>query len=206
MSEQVLVIPSKSMSSITFQSGFARIDFDILKELMKGSIFISRPVAENSPEYKQLIPYSILRMGNRVFRYQRTRSGGESRLFNLFSIGVGGHINPVDVGEDTNQPYSIIEKARSREVLEEFSCHLVEPPCLVGLINDDLNEVGKVHLGVVFEYQLRAEEIFPNELGNFAQFGLVDQKELFGEQSQYETWSQIVIQEYILGIPDDDEG
>jgi len=40
--------------------------------------------------------------------------GGEARLHNLYSIGVGGHINPVDAGDD------ILVRAMLREFNEEL--------------------------------------------------------------------------------------
>ena len=64
-----------------------------------GQLFECR-VAEESPAFKQLIPYIVLRDGERVFFMQRTDAGGDPRLHGKASIGVGGHLNPVDVGAD----------------------------------------------------------------------------------------------------------
>ena len=47
------------------------------------------------PSLKQIIPYAVVVSGGQVFRYFR-QGGGEARLLGLASVGVGGHINPID--------------------------------------------------------------------------------------------------------------
>ena len=44
--------------------------------------------------HKQVIPYLVLRDGERWFLMRRTRAGGDARLHDRWSIGVGGHLNP----------------------------------------------------------------------------------------------------------------
>jgi predicted NUDIX family phosphoesterase len=198
MDEQVLVVKTERMRAIQFENGFIPVSSAELQQLCQEVLFIPRSEAEKSSEYKQLIPYSILRMGERIFRYQRTRSGGESRLFQLFSIGVGGHINPEDGKVDMVDGMAMIERARLREIQEEFCCKLVGEPGLVGLINDDSNPVGQVHIGVVYEYRLESDQIVPNEAENFMEYGLVRVPELTAQMDRFETWSQIVIREYLL--------
>lgn len=197
MAEDVLVVNSEMVKRLRINQGFQRSNETIILEMISASIFMQRSQAEISPEYKQIIPYSILRIGDQVFRYQRTRSGGESRLFNLCSLGVGGHINKIDQSSDTRNKLSILEQARKREIMEEFDCNLIEPPELIGTINDDSNDVGSVHLGILYAYQLLMPQVVPNEKGNFTQFGLISVVDLKKQIDQYETWSQIVISEYL---------
>ena len=52
--------------------------------------------AEEDPAHKQVIPYLVLRDGERWFLMRRTRAGGDARLHDRWSIGVGGHLNPGD--------------------------------------------------------------------------------------------------------------
>ena len=63
-------------------------------------LYLERPVAEVDPSHKQLIPYVVVRDGSRVFLMERTDAGGDRRLHGKASIGVGGHLNPVDEGDD----------------------------------------------------------------------------------------------------------
>ncbi len=70
----------------------------------ENNFFMDRGEAENDPTHKQLIPYCIFRVkdpsGTRYLHYTRGKAGGESRLHAAVSIGIGGHINPVDQRED----------------------------------------------------------------------------------------------------------
>src|SRR3990172_2372732 len=58
--------------------------------------FVPRPAAEEDRSLKQVIPYLVLRDGERYFLMRRTRAGGDARLHDRCSIGVGGPLNPSD--------------------------------------------------------------------------------------------------------------
>jgi len=102
----------------------------------------------------------VLRAGDRIFHYRRGKKGTEQRLHALRSIGVGGHINPVD-GPLFDGVYSA---ALVRELNEEVELP-PGPPRLepLGLINDDSTPVGQVHLGVVHVLHLDAPNVRPRE-------------------------------------------
>lgn len=190
MVEQVLVVPAEQVHFV-FQAGFYALNQEeALETLLLQARFIDRPLAEDDPTLKQIIPYSLLCSGDRIFRYQRTRAGSEKRLHGLYSVGVGGHINPVDANQTG---MDIVRAAALREIAEEFICRPGLPATLLGLINDDSNPVGRVHLGIVFRYELADEHISPNEPENFADFGLASATELSFTLEQFETWSQIAI-------------
>jgi predicted NUDIX family phosphoesterase len=147
--------------------------------------FMDRPVAEEDPTFKQLIPYVVVREGALVYLMERTVAGGDARLHGKASIGVGGHLNPVDEGEDplTNG----LRREWSEELLTDW-----EPEFrLVGLLNDDFNPVGSVHLGVVFEVQAdgRSVEVREHEklTGRFASVAAVH-----AAWDRMETWSRLV--------------
>ena len=40
----------------------------------------------------------MLRDGERIFLMKRTRAGGDERLHDRYTIGIGGHVNPGDGG------------------------------------------------------------------------------------------------------------
>ena len=58
--------------------------------------FRPRGEMERDRSWKQVIPYLVLRDGSRYFLMRRTKAGGDARLHDLWSIGVGGHLNPGD--------------------------------------------------------------------------------------------------------------
>ena len=103
--------------------------------------FVDRAAAEGDRSLKQVIPYLVLRDGERYFLMRRTRAGGDARLHDRFSIGVGGHLNPGD-GD--------LSGGLRREWAEEVDAGFIPEFELVGLLNDDSTDVGGVHLGAVF--------------------------------------------------------
>ena len=117
------------------------------QSLTRHGRYLERAVAEEDPSHKQLIPYVVVRDAERVFLMHRTDAGGDPRLHGKASIGVGGHLNPVDEGEDA------LMAGFLREWAEELEADWEPAFQLIGLLNDDSNPVGAVHLGVVFEVQ-----------------------------------------------------
>ena len=83
--------------------------------------------------HKQVIPYVVLRDGERWFLMRRTRAGGDARLHDLWSIGVGGHLNPGD-GD--------VAGGLRREWAEELVAGFVPEFAPIGLLNDDTTPVG----------------------------------------------------------------
>ena len=91
--------------------------------------------ARRDPTHKQVIPYLVLRDGERWFLMRRTRAGGDARLHDLWSIGVGGHLNPGD-GDVAGG----LRREWAEELVADFEPRF-EP---VGLLNDDTTPVGAV--------------------------------------------------------------
>jgi len=193
MAEQVLVFPSGLLPPLPPQAFFS--DDPLLERLLTGSFFMDRSRAESDPTFKQIIPYAILRCGDAVLSYRRTRAGSEGRLHDLYSIGVGGHINPLD--SNGSDPRAALLAGRDREVAEEFAFEPAEPPRLAGLLNDTHDPVSLVHFGVVYEYRLVKPVVYPGETGKHAEHSFLPLAELAAHLTRYEGWSQIVINHYL---------
>ena len=117
-------------------------DLDAFVEaLERDGRYEPRPQMEVDPSFKQVIPYLVLRDGERYFLMRRTRAGVDARLHDRYSIGVGGHLNPGDGG---------VLGGLRREWREELVADFEPAFRLVGLLNDDTTEVGAVHLGAVY--------------------------------------------------------
>jgi predicted NUDIX family phosphoesterase len=144
--------------------------------------FAPRPVVEADPAFKQIIPYLVLRDGPRWFLMQRTRGGADSRLHDRWSIGVGGHLNPGD--ED-------VAGGLAREWREELVADFEPEYRFVGLLNDDTTEVGRVHLGVVFEADAEGRSVTVREIDKL-RGGFASSDEVQAVRDQLETWSRIV--------------
>lgn len=192
--EQVLVFERKIFDDA---GPFYGLKFDIddfLEELFAPGVlrFIPRPEAEADPSYKQLIPYVIMSCGDKYLTYIRGRRAGEKRLLGNRSIGIGGHINPVDedaplFGTDYRQVY---ETAVQREIEEEVTVETNHTDKIVALLNDDTNDVGKVHLGVVHFWRLEEEKVTKREQ-MITQMTFMDIDQLGAEREAMETWSQL---------------
>ena len=154
--------------------------------------YLERPVAEESPEWKQLIPYVVVRNAELTFLMERTSAGGDPRLHRKASIGVGGHLNPVDAGEDP------LQGGLRREWAEELEAGWEPEFHLLGLLNDDSNPVGSVHLGVVFQVEAAGRPVRVRETEKLSG-RMADASEVAAAWDRLETWSQLVAAE-LLGV------
>lgn len=157
----------------------------------KNNFFTPRGPAETNPALKQLIPYAIFTYEGKVLRYTRGGKSGEQRLAAKMSIGIGGHINDTDGTKGTFDGNTYLN-AVNREISEELQLGGPFTQRPVALLNDDSNEVGKVHLGVIHIVRLTSPEISPNE-ASIAEPRLCSPEELEAESARLETWSQICL-------------
>jgi len=158
---------------------------DLREAVARHGTYLERPMAEEDSDHKQLIPYVVVRDGASVFLMHRTDAGGDARLHGKASIGVGGHLNPVDEGED-----ALMAGVR-REWHEELETDWEPEFRLIGLLNDDTNPVGAVHLGVAFSVEANGRGVAVREheklVGSF-----VDADEVSACWDRLETWSRLV--------------
>lgn len=191
--EQILVIELKVIEEIGIFQG---LEFDI--EHYRDRIFVPgvprfmpRSQAEHDPSYKQLIPYVIMAHQGKFLNYVRGRRAGEARLVGNRSIGIGGHINPVDADNSSLFAYHYDNylAAVEREVDEEVSVQTNHTDNIVALLNDDSNEVGQVHLGIVHFWDLEEPNVEKREQ-MITQMSFMTPEELRQVRDSLETWSQ----------------
>ena len=149
--------------------------------------FIPRSHAETDPTYKQIIPYLVFEHAERYFLMQRRHDSSEKRLQNRWTLGIGGHVRQEDITS------SHIFDWAHREFHEEVAYRgslTIEP---LGIINDDSNDVGKVHIG--FALLLRGDSpdiAIKSELKHGA---LASLEECKLQEPHLETWSQFVLKQ-----------
>ncbi|MHC4790907.1 MAG: hypothetical protein ACYS8Y_05655 [Planctomycetota bacterium] len=193
--EQVLVIQRKVLEQLGLFQGLA---FDVQRYLSEifvhgAAHFMRRSQAEVDPSYKQLIPYVIMSCNGRFLTYVRGKRAGEERLLNLRSIGIGGHINPGDDMPLFNANfYETYLTAVEREVAEEVSVETKHTDRIVALLNDESNEVGSVHLGIVHYWILDAQKVNKREQ-MITQMTFMTPAELQKVRDTMETWSQLCL-------------
>jgi len=196
VTERVLVLPRDRVpGGCDFHGIRAASDPDLvaLREAVGShGRYVDRPVAEQDPSLKQLIPYVVVRDGPDVFLMRRTDAGGDARLHGKGSIGVGGHLNPVDDGEDA------LMAGLAREWAEELEADWEPAFRLVGLLNDDTNPVGSVHLGVVFTVEADGRRLRVRERDKLR--GRFEPTEaVLAARDELETWSQLVAETLLVG-------
>ncbi len=188
--EHVLVVPTLLFHEIGVFQGFNSDTGRYLETLLDPmhTIYLARPDAEEDPSYKQLIPYCLFRHGDSIFHYTRGTKQGEARLHAKKSVGVGGHISTLD--RDSQQETYLA--GMERELDEEVSIETGYREQLIGLLNDDSNDVGKVHLGVVHVFDLDQPQVLPRE-ESMIDAGFAPLSQLVEEIDGFETWSQICL-------------
>ncbi len=190
MTEQVMVVERAHLARFIGDRayGLIRESLDeILDVIVDKHFFIDRSTAEQSPQYKQIIPYVVIRHGDSYFLLQRTARQTESRLHHKLSLGIGGHINP-------DAP--TILDGLQKELEEEVGVDGDYEVTFVGILNDDTTDVGRVHLGAVYVLDAATREVTIRETekmtGSWAA-----RADLVAARERMESWSQIVYDGFI---------
>ena len=200
--EQVLVVERKVLEQVGLFHGLTTDVQSYLSVLFDSSVlrFMPRPQAEKDPSYKQLIPYVMISHDGKYLTYVRGKRAGETRLVGNRSIGIGGHINPIDNEIplfDTNYR-ELYYNAVEREVAEEISIEAGHTDSIVALLNDDTTEVGSVHLGVVHHWLLDSSAVTKREQ-MITQMEFMTPAGLNEVRDSMETWSQFCL-DYLTAI------
>lgn len=156
--------------------------------------FEARSKAENDPNFKQIIPYVLLTCDGKYLSYVRGKQAGEKRLVGQRSIGIGGHINPIDHKESlfTQSARQVYDLGVIREVTEEVFIDSDHSDHVVALLNDDSTEVGRVHLGIVHCWVLESPIVRKSEK-MIKQPEFLSRAELRATRPDMETWSAFCV-------------
>lgn len=198
----VLVIDRKLLFPGLSPQGFLPLDTIDLDVVDRHGFFAERDYMERCSHFKQLIPYVALTLGDRVLAYQRQEKHSETRLGGLWTVGFGGHIEPMD---RSDAPGGLLHAAGLRE-LEEETGFTVAPDALVehGCINSEAEDVSSVHVGVFFTVSLDAtgldaEEIAEKVTAQAEPYRVqwLDRRELdplhAPQDGAWEDWTRIVL-------------
>ncbi len=188
MNELVYAVPAASLP--TPQSGLIPFSRDLYEWLGKNGEFGLRNVLEHDEAWRQVVPYAIIRMASRILLLQRTRSGGDARLYDRFTIGVGGHINPIDsfaINQGVDHG-DLIQAGLERELKEELEIE-VEASQILGFIHQNDNPIARVHTGVLYLLEAEREpRVLETEK---LQGGMVSLEAVSEVYAQLESWSQV---------------
>lgn len=196
MKEQVLVFKADQLAKLNYEfEGFRKIedkDYEFIDNFLLSDklFYMDRDTAETDPTHLQLIPYCLIQHKGKIFSYKRTKKGGEKRLHELYSIGVGGHINPID-GESGHNTY---QNGLFRELKEEIDLTCYHHINFYGFIRDTSTPVNSVHFGVVHIVDIHDPEpkwhINDKALSNG---GFETVETLKKNIDSFESWSKLII-------------
>lgn len=193
--EQILVVERRVIEEIGMFQGLVFDTDRYIREMFAAGVprFMPRGAAEKDPSFKQIIPYVIMTCEDKVLSYVRGKRAGETRLVGNRSIGIGGHINPVDTSLFSMDDYfEAYLAAVEREVAEEVAVECGHTDRIAALLNDDSNEVGQVHLGIVHYWVLEAPKVTRREQ-MITQMGFMTAAELEAARETLETWSALCL-------------
>ncbi|MFM7186152.1 MAG: phosphoesterase, partial [Planctomycetota bacterium] len=123
------------------------------------------------------------------FAYTRGGGQSEARLRAKRSLGIGGHISSIDGAHGDDTSY---DAGMRRELAEEIAIDGSWTARCVGLINDDSNAVGSVHLGIVHLLDLERPGVSSRE-AELVDCGFATLEGLLADRERFETWSQITL-------------
>jgi predicted NUDIX family phosphoesterase len=196
--EFVYVTKRYDLFDLSFPHGFLAASDDDRVALWTDRIrqrgfFVERRWAEQDSSFKQIIPYTVMVHGDDVLLLQRKAAGGEARLHGKLSIGVGGHINPVDGDDGT----CVLEQGCRRELNEELCIDTPYALAACGVINDESADVGSVHFGLVYVARCETPDVAIRETdqlsGSFVPRAEC-QRLVSTERERFETWSALIIE------------
>lgn len=182
-------MPTKILLQKYFHGILAQDVLNYKKIIDDNYAWMQRGSAETNTKYKQPIPYIIvMNEENKIFTFKRSNKSkdyGEKRLFDKWSIGVGGHI---DKDTDKNKP---VMTGMLRELQEEIQYDTIESTSLIGYVNHDLDDVGKVHFGVIYLARIKGKaKPKDSEIATSKMLNIKEIKELFEKDNvQAENWS-----------------
>ena len=159
------------------------------------SFFMPRGEVEEDPSYQQVIPYVVFRHRDRYLLTRRLKASTEKRLRHLYSLGVGGHINPEDLAN--GDPVSDGMRREWEEEVEYTGSLEARP---LGLIHEESAPVGRVHLGLVFLIDGDTPDIAIRETNKLAgQLLTLDEMRI--HYLEMESWSQLVYDRLTFDAP-----
>lgn len=199
MKEPILAITKQGLAGLNLVQGFNPMDWEEFQGGIDPATLLvgERALLEVDFDKRHFIPYLLINNDRKFFAYQRGKGVGESRLAGNDSCGLGGHTDRADVvyadPEETVIDLRLsLNKAADRELAEELEGG-VDRPHFVGLLIDDANEVGQVHIGVVYAVEAydRDQDYTCKEAALQA-LGFFTPQELLA-RPKLENWSQIMM-------------
>jgi predicted NUDIX family phosphoesterase len=154
-----------------------------------GMEWIVRSEAESNEAFKQWIPYALL-VNEDGLLATYPRQGTETRLHGVWSLGVGGHVHP----SDGLTWESALASGLEREIREEYHGVVLNEPLFLGVINEEISDLGRVHIGAVFIQRCQSHNV--EHVGELCGLQWIDPAEIGNRiaRSRFEIWSLLALE------------
>jgi predicted NUDIX family phosphoesterase len=197
--EHVLVFPANILDEVGVFQGFHADASPYIKEIFqpKNLSYLPRSIAETNSAYKQIIPYCVFKYGKTYFTYQRTKKSGESRLRGNYSIGIGGHVNREDSGDNEVLGYYSYLTGLHRESAEEIIVNGGFRENIAGVLYDASTPVGEVHFGIVHLFELETPQVTIVD-DALADGKFLDATALIELRSNLENWTKFLVDDFVI--------
>jgi len=197
--QKIIVIEKNILFGKDYFNGFKSArEVNYEQRILANIKVMRRGDAENDPTHKQPIGYAIVMNSKtkKVFAYQRSskdKEYGEKRLQGKWSWGFGGHIEPSDNSNGNPIKDSVFREVNQEE-LEVFG--KLKYPRVLGYINDDSDDVGKVHFGILYLINTDAIKAKPRdpEIAKLESLSLSELERMCSSPDfTVESWSEIAL-------------
>ena len=198
MEEQVICFKKELLSGHLNKSEVF-YDKSLWHEILDNLQSTPRSIAEQDYNFKQLVVYAVIKSGELFLTYKRTSKTNEERLRNRYSIGIGGHVNIGDGSQltlfDSDDNESFVLEALWREIREEINIKskIAGEPELLCFINDDSDDVGRVHFGTVWLVEIENPEVSLTMEKGIGKLEFCSLNQLQTRKKQFEKWSELLI-------------
>jgi predicted NUDIX family phosphoesterase len=169
----------------------------LLTALCAGSV-VPRGIAEKESSMTQAVAYATLRSGNDLVCLRR-RSQAREELNDRWTVVFGGHVNG-----DERDGLAGLRRCLKRELREEFGEIDLRSPNFIGVVADPRSEVGRQHLGFMFEVEILAKSMRLDRSFDNHDYSLIPGRRHFSEihrlleedPGRFDPWSQLVLNAY----------
>ena len=161
---QIMVVKREKLFDNDYFEGFrehSKVDYE--SRILQNYKYKIRSQVENDPSLKQPVVYLMVTnpIKKKVFVYRRAeqyQKYPEKRLQGKWSWGVGGHVQKLKI-KNANPLFVNL----SRELTEEITIKSSINIKVLGYINNETDDVGKVHFGMLYVIEIDANEVYPKD-------------------------------------------
>lgn len=183
---------------------------------LERAIVDDKAVGENSRlgiANPQVLGYIVVRHGDEVLTYARKHSPNEQRLLGSRSLGFGGHADWNESWHYQDDAVNFVMGEAVRELAEELNlnCEYAKQLTELGRVIIDMREnsdpakkgqvpVGQVHMGYVLELWVPSKDVVEETKEAQDLKWVTLDSELTKDHDLYESWSQILMDEYLMKL------